>query len=203
MPRLRCRESRSWSAGPAPHGSSITAPAKTTGTIERFSLFIGSKSTPFLSPAGGRKAYNRNVKFWRAVVLCAALLVVGCSRGNQTPEAVRQGILDYLSTRSDLDLASMQVEVTSVSFRQNEADATVAFRPKGGGPGSGMQMRYTLDRSGSGWVVKGKGQAPSGSPPHGVEPSQAPAKSAAAGPASDLPPGHPTLSRGKPSGTKK
>jgi len=136
-------------------------------------------------------------------VLSAALLVFGCSRGNQTPEAVRQGILDYLASRSDLDLASIQVEVTSVSFRQNEADATVAFRPKGGVPGAGMQMRYTLERKGSGWMVKGKGQAPSGSSPHGLEPSPAPAKSPAAGPASDLPPGHPALSRGKPSGTKK
>lgn len=143
------------------------------------------------------------MKFWHGALLFAGLLVAGCSRGNQTPEAVRQGILDYLATRSDLDLASMQVEVTSVSFRQNEADATVAFRPKGSGPGSGMQMRYTLERRGSGWLVKGKGQAPTGSLPHGMEPSQAPANSAAAGPASDLPPGHPPLGRRKPSGTKK
>jgi hypothetical protein len=120
------------------------------------------------------------------------LLLLGCSRGAQTPEAVRQGVIDYLSKRSDLDLASMQVEVTSVSFRQNEADATVSFRPKGGGAASGMQMRYTLERQGSRWVVKGKGQAPSGEAPHGNV--QRPA---------EFPPGHPPVGGPKASGTTK
>ena len=120
------------------------------------------------------------------------LLLFGCSRGTQTPEAVRQGVIDYLSTRSDLDLASMQVEVTSVSFRQDEADATVAFRPKGGGPASGMQMRYTLERKGSRWVVKGKGQEPTGEAPHGN--AQRPA---------ELPPGHPALGAAKATGKTK
>jgi hypothetical protein len=66
-------------------------------------------------------------------------------------------VIDYLSSRTDLNMSQMQVDVTSVSFRQNEADATVAFRPKGGGPQAGMQLRYTLERKGNRWVVKGKG----------------------------------------------
>jgi hypothetical protein len=120
------------------------------------------------------------------------MLLLGCSRGPQTPEAVRQGVIDHLSTRSDLDLASMQVEVTSVSFRQDEADATVSFRPKGGGAASGMQMRYTLERKGSRWAVKGKGQAPTGEAPHGN--AQRPA---------EFPPGHPAAGGAKPSGAAK
>jgi len=60
----------------------------------------------------------------------------------------------------------MQVDVTSVSFRQNEADATVSFRPKGGGAGAGMQMRYVLERRGNRWVVKSKSEA--GGSPHGA-----------------------------------
>jgi hypothetical protein len=127
------------------------------------------------------------------------LLVLGCSRTNQTPEAVRQGILDYLSSRSDLDLAAVQVDITSVSFRQNEAAATVAFRPKGGAAGSGMEMRYTLERKGGRWVVKGKGQAPPGGSPHGAAASPESAKPAASG----LPPDHPPIGRAKPAGTAK
>jgi hypothetical protein len=140
----------------------------------------------------GRKAYNRSVSLRHSLPLLFLVLLLGCSRGAQTPEAVRQGVIEYLSTRSGLDLASMQVEVTSVSFRQDQADATVAFRPKGGGPASGIEMRYTLERQGARWVVKGKGQAPTGEAPHG----------SAQGPA-ELPPGHPSLGQAKPSGTAK
>lgn len=76
----------------------------------------------------------------------------------------------------------MQVDVTSVSFRQNEADATVSFRPKGAGAGAGMQMRYLLERRGNRWVVKSKSEA--GGSPHGASP--APGTRAL-----ELPPGHP------------
>lgn len=107
--------------------------------------------------------------------------------------------MDYLESRPDLDLAAIQVDVTSVSFRQNEADATVAFRPKGGAPGSGMEMRYTLERKDGRWVVKGKGQAPPGGAPHGAAPPQEAPKPAQSG----LPPEHPPLGRVKPGETPK
>ena len=93
-------------------------------------------------------------------------MLLGCgSRGIQNETAVRQGVLDYLAQRTDLNMKMMQVDVTSVSFRQDEADATVSFRPKGAA-GGGMQMRYTLERQGSRWVVKGKGQPGVGQAPH-------------------------------------
>ena len=105
----------------------------------------------------------------------------------QNEAAVRQGVIEYLSARSDLNFSQMQVDVTSVSFRKDEADATVSFRPKGGGAAAGMQLRYTLERKGNRWVVKGKGAGAHGQ---------------GAAPASQLPPGHPQLGAGKPPGTK-
>lgn len=143
-------------------------------------------------------------------LLFAALALLGCSnRGAQNEAAVRQGVIDYLTQRSDLNMKMMQVDVTSVSFRQDEADATVSFRPKGAA-GGGMQMRYTLERQGSQWVVKGKGHSP-GQSPHGQMPAGGmpgaqsphgamPGSPAGAQPAPELPPGHPSM--GNPPGAK-
>jgi hypothetical protein len=138
----------------------------------------------------------------------ACVLLPGCgNRGVQNEAAVRQGVIDYLAQRSDINLSTMQVDVTSVSFRQNEADATVSFRPKGGGAeaGAGMQMRYTLERKGSKWVVKGRGRSGTGSSPHGagaMPPGAGPGRPAEGGAkeGSGLPPGHPPL--GSSPGTK-
>lgn len=104
-------------------------------------------------------------------------LAAACSRGPQTTEAVRQGVLDHLAARSDLDLKGIQLEVTSVSFRDNEADATVSFRPRSGDASSAFRMRYTLERKAGRWVVKHRAEA-SGAP-HGASMA--------------LPPGHPNL----------
>jgi hypothetical protein len=136
------------------------------------------------------------------VLLFAGILLLGCgNREMQNESAVRQGVLDYLSRRSDLNLNSMQVDVTSVSFRQDEADAVVSFRPKGSG-GSGMQMRYTLERKGNQWVVKGKGRAQTGQAPHGMGqmPGGAGQMPGAMPQGSELPPGHPPV--GNPPPTK-
>ncbi len=164
-------------------------------------------------------------------LLFASVLLLGCgSRGLQNEAAVRQGVIDYLSQRSDLNMKMMQVDVTSVSFRQDEADATVSFRPKGAA-GGGMQMRYTLERQGSRWVVKGKGHSGAGQSPHGQMPGGGmpgagqsphgqmpgggmpgagqsphgqmpgmPTPGAGTAPSSGLPPGHPPI--GNPPGAK-
>jgi hypothetical protein len=114
------------------------------------------------------------------LVLLLAGVFAGCNRGVQNEAAVRQGVIDYLSTKSDLNMSQMQVDVTSVTFRENEAVATIAFRPKGSATG-GMEMRYTLERQGSRWVVKGRGESQPGAAPHGQQPPGA----------GSLPPGHP------------
>ncbi len=135
-------------------------------------------------------------RFW---ALWAAILVMGacaaCKRSIDNQEAVRQGVIDYLSKRSNLNISAMNVDVTSVSFRQNEADAMVAITAKGANPGQPMSMRYALERQGDHWVVKGKDE--SGGSPHGAagaNPHGAPTPM----PGGELPPGHPSVDSAKP-----
>lgn len=118
--------------------------------------------------------------------LLTVLLLAGCNRGSQSKDAVRQGLMDYLSGRKDLNIGSMDVDVSSVQFNGNRADATVSFTPKGVPASQGMTMRYQLEQQGSRWVVVGKqdsghsgsvppgsanphegGAAPGGANPHG------------------------------------
>ncbi len=112
----------------------------------------------------------------------------------ETKEAVRQGVVDYLSSRTGLSVASMQIEVLSVDFRGKEADTTVSFRPKGGG--EGMQMKYTLERKGDRWMVKGRVGSEGGNP-HGT--MGMPGNPAGMG----MPAGHPPVPKSTPSDSKK
>src|SRR5258708_5359655 len=106
-------------------------------------------------------------RFWAAL---AAVLVMGagaaCKRNIDNQEAVRQAVIDYLAKRSNLNVSAMNVDVTSVTFRSNEADAVVAITARGAAPGQPMSMRYTLERQGDHWAVKGKADA--GGSPHGA-----------------------------------
>jgi len=115
-------------------------------------------------------------------LLPAVLLLAACSRKDiQTPEAVRQAVLEDLQARqaqTGVDLSSMTIEVPSVTFNKDEARATVSFVPKGGR--GGMQMPYTLTRKGDKWVVSDRGA------PHAEE-----LPAGASGQA--LPPGHPSV----------
>jgi hypothetical protein len=135
------------------------------------------------------------------VLLVPVLIALGCNRSSQTKEAVRQGIIDYLSTRSNLDVRSMQVDVTAVTFRQKEADATVSFRPKGGDAGAGMEMRYTLEQRGNKWVVKGRDKA-SGANPHGGMGQMPGAPPSGEMGGSKMPAGHPPIGGANPSPQK-
>lgn len=127
-----------------------------------------------------------------AVLACLAL--VGCHRNVQNEEAVKRGVMDYLSTVQGLNVASMDVSISSMVFRQNEVDATVVFRPKGGTAG-GMQpmsIPYTLERKGDRWVVKPR--AASGRNPHGAMGANPHGSMPEGGaPAGALPPGHPAV----------
>ena len=92
----------------------------------------------------------------KLLALCFAVFaLVGCNRGGkENSDAVRQGVLDYLAGRSNLSLAAMNVQVTSVTFKGDQADAIVSFTPKGSPSGQGMSIRYALERRGDRWVVK-------------------------------------------------
>ena len=132
-------------------------------------------------------------------VFLAALLVWGCSRGVESKEAIRQGVIEHLSTRKSLSVALMQIDVVSVNFRQNEADAVVSFRPKNGG--DAMQMDYTLERQGNRWKVKPRPET--GANPHGGNMMQMPAMPEQSSGGVSMPPGHPQIGKGAPSGTNK
>lgn len=131
--------------------------------------------------------------------MLAVAAVSGCRKNLQTDEAVRQGIMNYLSQNKNLSLNMMDIELKQVTFRDKEADAVVLFKPKGGDAASGMSMRYTLERQNGGWVVKKK--ADSGA--HGATATPMPSiplpsQSGA------LPPGHPPMGGGaKTPETKK
>ena len=112
----------------------------------------------------------------------AAVALAACSKNIQNPEAVKQGVVDYLKQRAPtmgLDMSAMDVNVGAVSFEQDIARASVSFVPKGMPPGSGgMNMDYVLERKGDKWAVKGRQVSPGNA--HGDQPLP-----------SGLPPGHP------------
>jgi hypothetical protein len=128
------------------------------------------------------------VRFLAILVLlsCAQL---GCNRASQSKEAIRQSVIDYVSSK--VNVGAMEVDVTSIAFKGAEADATVAFRAKGAQPGSGLEMRYTLEQKSGKWVVKDKVEAGGGSP-HGAAPGQRTGNPHGSG-GGELPPGHPSV----------
>lgn len=131
-------------------------------------------------------------KFAAAITALSALLVVaGCSKSIKNDDAVRQAIVDHLGKRGDLNLSTMNVQVTNVEYGANQdAIATVSFAPKGEA-GGGMSMRYHLTQEGGHWVVKGKKDSGSmGGHGGGMGAMPAPAPE---GGGSDLPPGHPPV----------
>jgi len=159
------------------------------------------------------------VRIASALLLLVAL--TACNRSSPSKAAIRQGVLDYLSGRNlDLNMGSMNVDVTALTVNNGKADASVSFTPKGGNPAQGMTMRYQLEQRGDRWVVVGRqdentsphgAQATPGSAnphagvPSGGEPAGGmPARGAAPGMPSveDLPPGHPPAGSQSPGGQK-
>ena len=101
----------------------------------------------------------------------AALVLAACSKNIQNPEAVKQGVLDYLKERGPtmgLNVAAIDANITSVSFEKDVARASVAFVVKGTPDGGGMSVDYVLDRKGGKWVVRGHQVSPVS--PHGADP---------------------------------
>jgi hypothetical protein len=86
--------------------------------------------------------------------LAGIVILAGCGSNIKSKEKVQEAILQRLQTRSGLDLKSLDVTTTSVSFEKNLAFATVAFHPKGDtNVSSGMLMNYTLENRDGKWVV--------------------------------------------------
>ena len=118
------------------------------------------------------------------------VLVAGCGSNIRSKEKVQEAILERLQNRSGLDLKSLDVTTTSVSFDKNLAYARVAFHPKGDtNVSSGMLMNYTLENRDGKWVVIKVG----GSQAHAMGASMDSG-------ANQLPPGHPPVDSTNPHG---
>jgi hypothetical protein len=127
--------------------------------------------------------------------LLVCLALTGCHRNIRNEDAVKQGVMDYLATRQGLSVASMNVSVASMVFRENEVEATVIFAPKGSKAAQPMTIHYVLEKKGDRWVVKpraGGGQNPHGgmgASPHGGGMGMP----EGGAPAGAMPPGHPMM----------
>jgi hypothetical protein len=117
-----------------------------------------------------------------ATLFLVILVLTSCRSRIQNREKVQEAIVQRLQASSGLDLKSLDVTTTSVTFDKNLAFATVAFHPKED-PNltNGMTMKYTLEDRGGKWVVinvadsqghglaghgaAGSAQLPAGHPP--------------------------------------
>ena len=132
--------------------------------------------------------YNRSVLRLSAALLATAAVLTSCGNSIRNKDKVQQAIVNRLQTRSGLDLNSLDVTTTAVSFDKNMAYATVAFHPKGDpNVNSGMVMKYTLEARDGKWVVvnvaDSQGHGMSGHPSAGGD---------------QLPPGRPPIDSGNP-----
>jgi len=119
-----------------------------------------------------------------ATILLAALVLAGCSKNIDTPEAVKAGVIKDIAKK--VDVQSMDVSVDSVSFREKEADAKVSFKPKGAAASQSITMNYALERQGDEWHIKSRNMQS-----HDQQQPGAPGQTA-------LPPGHPAAGSGGP-----
>lgn len=118
-------------------------------------------------------------------LLVVAALFSGCGNRIKTKEKVQEAIINRLQTRSGLDINSLDITTTSVTFDKNMAYATVAFHPKGDSNiNGGMTMKYTLEARDGKWAVINVGDSQGHSQAHGI-PGDASGAS--------LPPGHPAV----------
>ena len=125
-------------------------------------------------------------------VLGIVLLATSCNRAPKNNEAIRQAVIDHLTKNTGLDVNSMKIDVTSVQYHDNLADALVSFQPKNM-PGGGMSMTYTLESKGNKWTVR-KRAGSSSSPHPGAE-------MPGGGATGQMPPGHPSMGGAEPSAT--
>jgi hypothetical protein len=99
------------------------------------------------------------VKIATLLIPFVLLASAGCKKNIDTKDAVHAAMMDYLSKRGSIQVSQMDVSIEDVKFRDNEADATVGFKPKGTTGAPGMQMKYTLEKKSGQWVVKGRAES--------------------------------------------
>jgi hypothetical protein len=155
---------------------------------------------PFVAqtcPAGSIFKYRGYNQFVKRLLMLAVLVLAACNRPARDKESIKLAVMHHLQSRSGLDVASIDVEVASVDFKGDEANALVAFKAKGStDPNAAMQMRYVLESRNGKWSVKSRSE---GGSPHGrTEPAQP--GGGMPPPESDgaMPPGHPPVPEQSP-----
>jgi hypothetical protein len=101
------------------------------------------------------------------VRLIYPLLLIACLAGCQhgganNSGAVRQAVIDRL-TKGGYNVSGMDIQIASVQFNGDQADATVSMTAKGQTGGPPMSLPYHLERQSGKWVVTGLGKGS----PHG------------------------------------
>jgi hypothetical protein len=138
--------------------------------------------------------YNRIVRLFSPLLLIVCL--VGCQHGGaNNTEAVRQGVIDRLS-KGGYNLSAMDIQVASVQYNGEQADAIVSLSAKGQTGVPPMSLRYHLEHQNGKWVVTGLSKDNShggaadpnmgGTNPHGG--AMPPAAAGAENPHGDMPP---------------
>ena len=126
-----------------------------------------------------------------AVAAPLIVLLSSCAKDINNKEDLRTALIDYYNSNQDkmgLSMSQMDVEIGSMSFQKDQAQATVIIKPKAGG--EGMTMSKVFERKGDKWVVRGNQAGAPGS--HGAGqpmPSSEPAPARTG----ELPAGHPKV----------
>jgi hypothetical protein len=138
-----------------------------------------------------------------ASLLLVLVALTACNRGNQSKDALRQAVIDHLSTISGMNVSAMTIEITEAKFNGDQAEATASITAKGVNAGAGaMTIPYHLEYKGDKWVVTGRkdsggaahggiapgGGAPTGESPHGAMPPAGAGGSGKMPSPEDLPP---------------
>jgi len=84
--------------------------------------------------------------------------LIACQHGIQSNDAVRQGVIDYLSGPVGLKMDAMDIKVDSVKFNGEHATAAVTIALKGN-TAPLMNKQYELEQKNWKWVVTGSGGA--------------------------------------------
>lgn len=137
----------------------------------------------------------------KTLLIAFVAFVAACSRDIQNSEAVRQGVLDYLTERkaqTGLDPSQMQIDIGSVSFQKDEARAAVIFRPKNQPDPQPMTITYVLDRKGNQWVVRPHAASSGNAHGGGEMPAGHPAVDGQSAEPGALPLGHPAIPNQEP-----
>jgi hypothetical protein len=127
-----------------------------------------------------------NRAFFAALLGALLLCTVACkSQKADDKEAIRQGVVTYLTSLKGLNIPNMDIAVARYSVNGNQAQAQVEIRAKNGDASGSMQLAYNLEKRGDQWVVV-KSQAAGGTLQH-PGPGAVP-------PGATMPPGHPSVS---------